>query len=114
MKKLEIIVKPESLEKVKDILNDHGCGGMTVLSVMGCGNQKGDMDGTYLKGGYFKINLLPKVQVIAYVTDEAVEEILIAIREKISTGHVGDGKVAVFEMSDLMRIRTGERGSNAI
>lgn len=114
MKKLEIIIKPENLEKIKNILAQNGCGGMTVISAMGCGNQKGDVDNTYFKGGIFKVNLLPKIQISAYVNDDSVEKILLDIRDNIATGQVGDGKVAIFDMADVVRIRTGERGSQAI
>ncbi len=114
MKKLEITIKPESLEHVKNILSDKGASGMTIFSAMGCGNQKGDTEVTEFKGGTFKINLLPKIQVAVYVSDEVVEEVLLAIHEEIATGNVGDGKVAVFGLEDVMRIRTGERGKNAL
>ncbi|MCH4169026.1 MAG: P-II family nitrogen regulator [Streptococcaceae bacterium] len=114
MKKLEITIKPESLEKVKEILFEKGCTGMTVISAMGCGNQKGDQESTLFKGGNFRINLLPKIQVIAYVGDEIIEDVLISIHEQIASGQVGDGKVAVYAIEDLMRIRTSERGDKAL
>ncbi|MBS7576768.1 MULTISPECIES: P-II family nitrogen regulator [unclassified Enterococcus] len=114
MKKLEITIKPESLEKVKEILFEKGCTGMTVISAMGCGNQKGDQESTFFKGGNFRINLLPKIQVIAYVSDEIIEDVLISIHEQIASGQVGDGKVAVYAIEDLMRIRTSERGDKAL
>jgi nitrogen regulatory protein P-II 1 len=114
MKKLEITIKPEALEGVKTILFENGCSGMTVFSGMGCGNQKGDAEMTVFKGGNFRINLLPKIQVTAYVSDEIVEKVLLSIHEKVSTGHVGDGKVAIFALEDMMRIRTGERGDKAL
>ena len=113
MKKLEIVIRPENLEDIKAILNEHWCGGMTILSAMGCGNQKGDKN-TEFKGVKLDINLLPKIQINAVIEDEVLEELLTEIKEKISTGSVGDGKVFVYTLDDVMRIRTGERGSNAI
>ncbi|MGX7195701.1 P-II family nitrogen regulator [Enterococcus olivae] len=115
MKKLEITIKPEALESVKTILFENGCSGMTVLSGMGCGNQKGDAEeSTVFKGGNFRINLLPKIQVLAYVSDKVVEQVILSIHENVSSGNVGDGKVAIFAMEDIMRIRTGERGDKAL
>jgi len=114
MKKLEIVIRPEKLEELKDILNQFKIGGMTVLSVMGCGNQKGDATNT-LKGLKVRnINLIPKIMCIVAVDDDDVEKILEAIYEKIPSGRVGDGKVFVEPIEDIMRIRTGERGRKAL
>ena len=113
MKKLEIIIRPDNLEDIKTILNNHGCGGMTIFSAMGCGNQKGEK-GTEFKGVRLNINLIPKIQVNAVIEDSILEEVLINIKEKLSTGNVGDGKVFIYDISDVMRIRTGERGVKAI
>lgn len=112
MKKLEIIIKPGMLETLKDVLEEHKCGGMTVLSVMGYGNQKGH--GKEFKGLKVNLNLLPKIMAVAVVPDDAVEELLVDIHQKISTHSVGDGKVFITDLSDAMRIRTAERGENAI
>ena len=115
MKKLEIIVRPDKLEALKKVLDDHGCGGMTVVAVMGCGMQKGNVsDVTELKGMKVNINLLPKIQVNAVINDGNLEEILLDIKEKISTGNVGDGKVFIYEVLDAMRIRSGERGKKVV
>lgn len=113
MKKLEIIIRPESLEDVKDILSKHNCSGMTVLSAMGCGIQKGDRSNEY-KENYSSLNLLPKIQVNAVVVDEVLESVLEDIRQNISKCRVGDGKVFVYDVHDAMRIRTGERGDKAV
>lgn len=113
MKKLEIIIRPENLEDIKNILKDYGCGGMTVLTAMGCGNQKGDKTLAF-KGVTLNINLLPKIQVNAVIEDEILDDVLLQIKEKISTGSVGDGKVFIYDVYDVMRIRTGERGNKAI
>lgn len=112
MKKLEIITRPDKLETLKEILDARSCTGMTILSVMGCGTQRGNVN--EIKGLKVNINLLPKIQVIAVVSDETVEPLLIDIREKIATGRVGDGKVFISDIADAMRIRTGERGGRAI
>lgn len=117
MKDIVFIIRAEKLEEVKNILDEHGCGGMTVMTAMGCGTQRGftaDEVVQEIKGFKTKINLLPKIRVEAVVEDELVESILIDARERIATGKVGDGKVFIFPVEDAMRIRTGERGDNAI
>ncbi len=114
MKKLEIIIRPDKLEELKDIVSSYSVGGMTVFSVMGCGNQKGYASGS-LKGlTLSNINLIPKVQVNVVVNDEVVNDLLNDIHGKIASGKVGDGKVFVCPVEEAMRIRTGERGSKAI
>lgn len=114
MKRLEIIIRPEKLEELKEILNSFKIGGLTILSVMGCGNQKGDASAT-LKGlQVSNMNLIPKILCIVAVKDDSVEKILEAVYEKIPSGRVGDGKVFVEPIEDVMRIRTGERGEKAL
>ena len=108
MVKLEIITRPEKLVDVKRILAKHDYIGLTVTAVMGCGHQRGKIK--EFEGLNLDINLLPKVQVMTVVLDEDVEEILTEIHETISTGNVGDGKVFLSDVRDVMRIRTGERG----
>jgi nitrogen regulatory protein P-II 1 len=112
MKSLMIVIRPEKLEELKNLLNENDVGGMTVSSIMGCGNQKGVVSN--LKGVQFNINLIPKIQVNVIVDDEKVDDILLKIHETISSGKVGDGKVFVYPIDEVMRIRTGERGSSAI
>lgn len=114
MKKCEIIIRPDKLEDLKNILDQHNCGGMTVSSVMGCGKQKGVKDTQFYRGLILNINLLPKIQVNVIIEDDILEDLLLDISSKISTGNVGDGKVFVYELFDAMRIRTGERGDKAI
>ncbi|SHH98312.1 nitrogen regulatory protein P-II family [Sporobacter termitidis DSM 10068] len=117
MKDIVFIIRAEKLEIVKSILDEHGCGGMTVMTAMGCGTQRGftDEDAVQeIKGYKTKINLLPKIRIEAVVEDELVESILLDVRERIATGKVGDGKVFIFPVEDAMRIRTGERGDSAI
>lgn len=112
MIKLEIITRPEKLVEVKQILAKHDYIGLTVTAVMGCGHQKGIIK--EFEGLNLGINLLPKVQVMTVVLDEDVEEILTELHETISTGNVGDGKVFISEVRDVMRIRTGERGEKIL
>lgn len=117
MKELIIIIRPEKLEKVKQILDAQKCGGMTISSVMGCGTQKGmdeDNSVNVIKGFKTNINLLPKIRVEAVVPDSSVEEIITELRDKIPTGHVGDGKVFIRNIEGAVRLRTGERNEKAL
>ncbi|MDR2192475.1 MAG: P-II family nitrogen regulator [Endomicrobium sp.] len=120
MKKLEIIIRPDKLEILKTILNNHAIGGITVTSVMGCGKQKGGLVSGGIKSFKAKglkiagMNLLPKIHAVVVVDDNEVNDILNLIHEKISSGKVGDGKVFVLPVDEAMRIRTGERGKKAI
>lgn len=112
MKKIEIITRPEKLEGLKQILALHESKGMTVSSVMGCGSQNGYIPEMTILDR--EINLLPKVMVFSVVEDEELEEILADIAQTIGTGKIGDGKVFVYDVVDVMRIRTNERGSSAL
>ena len=114
MKEITMYIKPEKLETIKDILQQQGCGGMSVMSVMGCGIQLGDTSPVEFKGLRTKINLIPKIKIEVVVRDELVEPILLEVRDKVATDKVGDGKVIIKNVEDVMRIRTGERGNDAI
>ncbi len=115
MKELVMIIKPEKLEKVKEILDSIHCGGMTISSVMGCGTQRGTLKTVNeIKGFKTNINLLPKIKVEVVVDDDLVEKIILEVRDNISTGAVGDGKIFVRNMDEAVRIRTGERGIKAL
>lgn len=115
MKELDMIIRPEKLEEVKAILDEINCGGMTITTAMGCGAQKGSVDGTYeIKGLKTKINLLPKIRVEVVVEDKEVENLILKLREKLATGRVGDGKIFIRNIEDAIRIRTGERGDKAL
>ena len=115
MKELVMIIKPEKLEEVKEILDSIHCGGMTISSVMGCGTQRGTLETVNeIKGFKTNINLLPKIKVEVVVDDDLVEKIILEVRDKISTGSVGDGKIFVRNMDEAVRIRTGERGIKAL
>ena len=116
MKELVMIIRPEKLETVKSILDEYHWCGMTISSVMGCGTQKGSLEEVVneIKGLKTTINLLPKIRIEAVVADEQVQEIITQIREKVATGHVGDGKIFIRNIEDAVRIRTGERGNKAL
>lgn len=112
MKKLEIITRPEKIEEINDILLRNSSGGVTVFNVMGCGNQKGVVSISY--NSEININLIPKIQINAIIEDSILDEVLGEIKDRLSTGVFGDGKVFIYDVYDAMRIRTGERGEKAI
>ena len=115
MKEIILIIRPEKLEVLKSILDEKNCGGMTISTVMGCGTQKGTVEGVNeIKGFKTTINLLPKVRVEVVVEDSKVEKIILAVREKVATGHLGDGKIFIRNIEEAIRIRTGERGEKAL
>ena len=112
MKKIEVITRPEKLVGLKEVLAGHNCQGMTVTSVMGCGRQKGYLPEMNFTGD--DINLLPKIMAFVVVEDDQIEDFLADISTAVGTGKNGDGKVFVTEVLDVMRIRTNERGVDAI
>ena len=112
MKKLEIIIRPERLDDLKNILNSNGAHGLMITNIMRYGSQKGHKQ--VYNGVDFGGNLLPKVKVESIVSDETYENIIDQIIEEINTGVYGDGKIFVYEVSDAIRIRTGERGNDAL
>lgn len=112
MKKLEIIIKPEKLEELKDLLNKNDVNGMNIVNIMGCGNQKGSIK---VKKQYvYAINLLPKIKVETVVTDEQAPVIIDQVVNEIQTGNFGDGKIFVYDVEDAVRIRTGDHGVEAL
>ncbi|MDD2648216.1 MAG: P-II family nitrogen regulator [Eubacteriales bacterium] len=111
MKKLEIILKPEKLEELKDALSDM-VGGMTITSVMGFGAQRGAKE--YYRGVEVTVRFLPKYKVEIVVDNTKVEGIVAKARAVLNTGHTGDGKIFVYEVTDAVRVRTGESGESAI
>jgi len=112
LKKIESIIRPHLLDVVKSALQDVGAVGMTVSEVKGFGRQKGHTE-TY-RGTEYKIDLLPKVKVEVVLPDEIVESAVAAILKAARTGKFGDGKVFVIPLDDVVRIRTGERGEQAL
>lgn len=112
MKKLEIIIKPEKLEDLKTILDDCKANGIMITNIMGYGNQKGYKQ--VYRGAEYNVNLLPKVKVETVVEDDVAETIVDSVVEEINTGNYGDGKIFIYDLEDAVRIRTGERGKDAL
>jgi nitrogen regulatory protein P-II 1 len=112
MKKVECIVRPHLLEAVKTALQEVGIVGMTVSEVKGFGRQKGHTE-TY-RGSEYKVEFLPKVKVEVALADELVDAAVDAVLKTAKTGKFGDGKVFVFALEQVVRIRTGERGEGAL
>ena len=112
MKKLEAIIKPFKLEEVKEALNEVGLKGLTVTEVKGFGRQKGHTE--LYRGAEYVVDFLPKVKIEVVVEDALVERAIEAIRNAANTGRIGDGKIFVIPVDDVVRIRTGERGPDAI
>lgn len=112
MKKLEIIIRPERLEDLKQILNENNASGLMITNVMGYGNQKGYVQ--IYRGTECPVNLLPKVKVETVVSAEDAEAIIDKVLQVINTGNYGDGKIFIYDVEDAVRIRTGERGKKAL
>ena len=112
MKKLEFIIKPEKLEDLKGILDSCGAHGLMISNIMGYGTQKGYTQ--MYRGTKYTVNLLPKVKVETVVAEEIVEAIISKVTEQITTGNYGDCKIFVYDVEDAVRIRTGERGDEAL
>ena len=112
MKKLEIIIRAEKLEDLKQILNDNNAQGVMITNIMGYGNQKGYVQ--IYRGTETHVNLLPKVKVETVVNAEVAEVIIDKVLKEIKTGNYGDGKIFIYEVEDVVRIRTGERGHDAL
>ncbi len=110
--KIEIITRPNKLEELKEALNDIGVLGMTVSQVYGCGLQKGHKE--VYRGRSYDINLVPKVKVETVVCEIPVEKVLQTAQKVLRTGKMGDGKIFVYELSNAVRIRTGQSGEEAI
>lgn len=112
MKKLEIIIKPEKLEDLKTILDECRANGVMISNIMGYGNQKGYR--RLYRGTEYNVNLLPKVRVETVVEDEISENVIDRVVKEINTGNYVDGKIFIYEVQDAVRIRTGERGNDAL
>lgn len=112
MKRIECIIRPVRFEAVKEALNDLGISGMTVTDVRGFGRQQGHTE--KYRGSTYVVNLLPKIKVEVVVPDERVEEVISAILETARTGEIGDGKIFIAPVEEVVRIRTGERGESAL
>jgi len=112
MKKVEAIIKPFKLDEVKEALNDVGVQGITVSEVKGFGRQKGHTE--LYRGAEYVVDFLPKIKLEIIVPDELVSQVVEAIEKTARTGRIGDGKIFVTNVEDVVRIRTGERGKDAI
>jgi nitrogen regulatory protein P-II 1 len=112
MRKVEAIIKPFKLDEVKEALSAIGIHGMTVTEVKGFGRQKGHTE--LYRGAEYVVDFLPKIKIEITVSDEMVEKVVEVIVEAASTGRIGDGKIFVFPLDEAVRIRTGERGPNAV
>jgi len=112
MKKIEAVIKPFKLDEVKDALNALGVQGMTVTEVKGFGRQKGHVE--LYRGAEYDIAFIPKVKIEVVIADGMVDKVVATIQEKAKTGKIGDGKIFISKLEEIIRIRTGERGDTAI
>ena len=112
MKKIEAIIKPFKLEEVKDALAEVGVEGMTVSEVKGFGRQKGHTE--IYRGSEYTVDFLPKIKIEIVVADKVVDAAVAAIVKAAKTGKIGDGKVFISPVSDAIRIRTEEKGDEAV
>ena len=112
MKKIEAIIKPFKLDDVKEALHEIGLQGMTVTDVRGFGRQKGHTE--LYRGAEYVVDFLPKLKIEIIVSDEMAEEAISVITKTAQTGKIGDGKIFLSTIDDVVRIRTGERGNSAV
>ena len=112
MKKVEAIIRPFKLEEVKEALVEEGIRGLTISEVRGYGRQKGHTE-TY-RGSEYRIEFVPKIKIEVIIEDSKVEKIVDAILRTAKTGQVGDGKIFIYNVEDVVRIRTGESGKDAL
>ena len=112
MKKVEAIIKPFKLDEVKEALSSVGCQGLTVTEVKGFGRQKGHTE--LYRGAEYVVDFLPKVKLEVIVADDKVSQVVEAVEKSAKTGRIGDGKIFVLPVEEIVRIRTGERGNEAL
>ena len=112
MKKIEAIIKPFKLDEVKEALNDVGVSGLTVFEVKGFGRQKGHTE--LYRGAEYVVDFLPKIKLEFIVEDENLDVVIDTIKNSARTGRIGDGKIFVSNIEEIIRIRTGEKNSDAI
>ncbi|BCX17727.1 MAG: nitrogen regulatory protein P-II [Geminicoccaceae bacterium] len=112
MKKIEAVIKPFKLDEVKEALQEIGLKGMTVTEVKGFGRQKGHTE--LYRGAEYVVDFLPKVKIEVVVEDSLVERAVEAIQQAARTDRIGDGKIFIIPVEDAIRIRTGERGTDAL
>ncbi len=112
MKKIEAIVKPFKLDEVREALSEIGVTGLTVTEVKGFGRQKGHTE--LYRGAEYVVDFLPKVKIEVVVSDPLVEKAVDAVVKAAHTGKIGDGKIFVYDVTQVVRIRTGETGEDAV
>ncbi len=112
MKKIEAIIKPFKLDEVKEALHEIGLQGITVLEAKGFGRQKGHTE--LYRGAEYVVDFLPKVKIEMVIDDALVERAVEAIQQSAHTGRIGDGKIFILPVEEAIRVRTGERGTEAI
>ncbi|MCX7716405.1 MAG: P-II family nitrogen regulator [Endomicrobia bacterium] len=112
MKKIEALIRPEKLEDVKEALQNKGILGMTITEVEGCGRQKGLVQ--QWRGETYRMDLIPKIKLEIVVKDKDVEKVVSVILEKAKTGEIGDGKIFIYPVDEVIRIRNAERGESAV
>ena len=112
MRKVEAVIKPFKLDEVKEALNDIGIQGLTVSEVKGFGRQKGHSE--LYRGAEYVVDFIPKIKLEIIVADDIVAKVVEVIEEAAKTGRIGDGKIFVTPVDEVVRIRTGERGEEAL
>ncbi len=112
MKKIDAIIKPYKLDDVKDALNEIGIKGMTITEVKGYGRQKGHTE--IYRGAEYVVDFVPKIKIEAVVTDDMTDKAIDAIQKAANTGKIGDGKIFISPVEQVVRIRTGEQGTSAL
>ena len=112
MLRIEAVIRPSRLDEVKAALDDIGIQGISVIEIKGAGKQKGYTQ--HYRGSEYQVNLLPKVQVIVVVVDSKKDAVIEAIENAARTGEIGDGKIFVSPVAEVIRIRTGDRGDAAL
>ena len=112
MKKIEAIIKPFKLDEVKEALSEIGVSGLTVFEVKGFGRQKGHTE--LYRGAEYVVDFLPKIKLEFIINDEILEEVIETIKSSAHTGKIGDGKIFISSIEEIIRIRTGEKNSDAI
>ena len=112
MKRIEAIIKPFKLDDVKEMLNESGIQGMTITEVKGYGRQKGHRE--IYRGAEYQVDFIPKVKIEIVVDSDMVDRVVNTIRDAANTGKVGDGKIFVHPVEEAIRVRTGEKGKDAV
>lgn len=112
MKKIEAIIKPFKLDEVREALNEIGVQGMTVTEVKGFGRQKGHTE--LYRGAEYTVDFLPKIKVDTVVSDQLAGSVVETIQKAAHTGKIGDGKIFISDVEEVVRIRTGEKGEEAL